>query len=183
MSATIEDNENHSISQPDTSRETYIGWKVEGDGNKWTSEDANSYWGADHLYLRKGRDYKHKDQTDGGFKNGPTWWNQSYFTHLCNRDMIDILSRNLELNQHQRSQAISYFMGLDLQKWGIQKELVAWSTCSYFVHQDDSNQRRCHPESKDIDELFLQAAHSLNLPFKDRVKTWGKVERDYRVNW
>jgi hypothetical protein len=183
MSTTTAQRTNRSIAQPDTSRETRIGWK--GGSEQWTEKDENSYWEADYLYLRKGKHYQHLDQIDGGFKNGPRWWNQTYFTNLSNWDLITILSDNLDLSTEERQLAVGYFIRQDLQKWGIRKELVAWSVCSYIVHSNEQNCRQCHPLTPDeeSDELFQQAAESLDLPFNARVKTWAKVENDYRLNW
>lgn len=174
-----------SLAQPDTSRETRIGYSKSDSSGNWTSRHANRYWPADYLYLRKGEYYKHLDEIDGGYKNGTLWWNQPYFTFLANRDLIDILAGNLNLTKDQKRHAIDYFLDQDLQLWGIRKELVAWSICAYIVHSDKVDSRRCHPltNEDDYDDLFLEAAYSLDLLHKDRVKTYNKIQNDLRLNW
>ena len=173
-----------SLAQPDTSRETYIGWATTED-RQWNENNANEYWPSDSLYARKGKYYQHLDQIDAGQKNGYTWWNQKYFTHLANRDLIAILSDNLNLLPHQKQLASDYFLSQDLRKWGIRKELVAWATCAYIVHSDEIDERKCHPRTKleDAEGIFFEAAYSLDLFMKDRERTYHKVQHDFRLNW
>lgn len=177
MSTEIATPTSTSLAQPDTTRETKIGWR-EYEKGIWTKSHANEYWPADYLYSRKGKFYQHLDEIDQGLKNGYTWWNQPYFTHLANRDLITIFADNLELTPSQKRLAVAFFLDQDLQKWGIRKELVLWATCAYIVHQDEADDRRCHPRTKeeDKDKQFLEAAHSLDLRFKDREGTYGKVQ-------
>lgn len=166
-----------SLAQPDTSRETSIGPST-FDTPYWTPRHADQFWPADYLYRRKGKFYQHLDEIDKGLKNGYTWWNQPYFTHLANRDLITIFADNLELTRSQKRLAVAFFLDQDLGKWGIRKELVLWATCAYIVHQDESDCRQCHPRTKeeDKDQRILEAAYSLDLQFKDREKTYGKVQ-------
>ena len=166
------------LAQPPTNNRTIIAHDEYTEN--WTRAHANQYWPADYLYSRKGRFYQHLDDISAGRKNGYTWWNQPYFTFLENRDLIDILAGNLDLTQRQKRRAIRYFLDQDLQRWGIRKELVAWATCAYIVHSDENDPRRCHPLTKPDrnDGLFLEAAYSLDLSKKNRLKTYCKVQHD-----
>lgn len=171
------------LGQPQPHTETRLGCNEYCDN--WTRSDAAEYWPADYLYSRKGKHYQHLSEIDAGLKNGYTWWNQPYFTYLENRDLIEILAGNLRLTIRQRRQAVRYFLAQDLQRWGLRKELVAWATCAYIVHSDEVDPRRCHPLTKeeDSDDLFLEAAYSLDLRPKPRHQTYCKIESDYRLNW
>ena len=171
-----------SIATPNTERETYIGWDLSDPRNQptdgWNWKRAGKFWKADFLYLKLTNYYQHLDQIDAGLKNGPTWWNQAYFTQWSNRDLITNLSSQLELLPRQQERAIRYFLGEDLRTWGIQKELVAWAICAYLVHSDERDKRKAHPlsTSENRIEQFWDVAYSLDFTRAERVSTYHKVQ-------
>jgi hypothetical protein len=172
-----------SLAQPDTSRETYIGWAKPED-RQWTKVHKNQSRPSGELYTQKGIYYQHLDQIDGGLKNGYTWWNQPYFTYLANRDLIQSISGNLDLLARQRQIASDYFLSQDLGKWGIRVESVAWATCAYVVHSDEADVRKCHPQVKleDMETEFLKVAYSLDMSKNERQKVYHKVQHDFQQN-
>lgn len=183
MSVTTNSPTATGIATPKTDRETYIGWNLDDGRNRptrsWNKHIASKFRYADSLYLKYKKHYQHLDQTDAGLKNGPEWWNQAYFNEWSNKDLIEILSANLELLPHQQTRARKFFLSQDLRKWGIRKELVAWATCSYIVHSDEQDKRRSHPlvTGKKAD-VFWETAYILDFDEKDRVKTYHKVKTD-----
>jgi hypothetical protein len=172
------------IATPDTSRETYIGWDLNNGRNNstcgWNKKYASRFRRTDSLYLKYEKHYQHLDQIDAGLKNGPAWWNQAYFNEWSNKDLIEILSSNLELLPHQQKQAKRYFLSQDLRKWGIRKELVAWAICAYILHSDETDNRRCHPQAETGEkvEVFWEVAYTLDFSMSERISTYCKVQSD-----
>jgi len=183
MTATTDSPTATGIATPNTDRETFIGWNLNDGRNRkttgWNREIASRFRKTDSLYLKYEKHYQHLDQMDAGLKNGPKWWNQAYFNVWSNKDLIEILAGNLELLPRQQKRARNFFLSQDLRKWGIQKELVAWSICSYIVHSDDRDKRQCHPSvTGEKAEQFWDIAYALDLSEKDRIKTYHKVQND-----
>ena len=172
------------IATPDTNRETYIGWNLDDGRNQptagWNEKTASKFRMADSLYLRFDKNYQHLDQTDAGLKNGPAWWNQAYLNEWSNKDLIEILTDNLELLPRQAKRAKRYFLSQNLSKWGIRKELVAWSVCAYVLHSDEQDCRRSHPQATTGKRAyqFWDIADSLNLSPSERISTYSKVQTD-----
>lgn len=163
------------IVQPDTQRETYIGW------SEWSRQEATGYWPADYIYPKKSEYYKHLDEIDAGRKNG-FWYNEKHLRHHTNRDIISNLSGHLGLTGEQQDRAKRYFLSQDLSRWGIQIEYVAWAVCAYLVHSNEANDRKCHPQTaeEDYDELVYDAALSFGMKPEDFASVYGKVESDFR---
>lgn len=185
MKATANKPTATGIATPDTRNETKIGY--EDYTTKWTKKDANGFWPADYLYQRKGKHYKHLDQINQGLKNGPSWYNQAYINVCTNRDLIKHISDSLELLPREEGRAIRYFLGQDLRKWGIRKELVAWAVCAYIVHSDEQDIRRSHPKAKSRTEApedddratqFWDFAYQFEFTMNERVSTYHKVMTD-----
>ena len=184
MTATTDSPTATGIATPKTDRETYIGWNLDDGRNQtttgWNKNEASKFRLADSLYLKYEKHYQHLDQTDAGLKNGPTWWNQAYLNAWSNRDLIEIMSDNLELLPRQAKRAERYFLFQNLSKWGIRKELVAWAVCAYILHSDERDYRRSHPQTTtgEIAYQFWDVADALNFSPSERMSTYGKVETD-----
>lgn len=146
MTATVNKPTATGIATPNTENATKIAYEDYNDN--WSKKKANEFWRADHLYQRKGTYYKHLDEINEGLKNGPNWYNQAYINKWTNRDLIKHLCGNLELLPREESRATKYFLGQDLRKWGVRKELVAWAVCAYIVHSDERDIRRSYPKAK-----------------------------------
>lgn len=153
----------------DTDRETKIGYE------RWP--EAGDFYPADFLYLRKGVYWKYQDDVDAGKQNGPKWYNGSYYTYVENRNLIEHYAARLELSRTQRERAVSFFLSQDLQKWGIDKQFVAWATCTYIVHSDERDVRQTHPACKEetAERAFRELADGLGLTEREQHKLYGKV--------
>lgn len=160
--------------QTDTRRETNIGY----DENGWILDE---FWPDDYLYLRKKVYYKHLDDLDAGKKNGPSWYNGSYFTYVENRNLIEQYANRLELNRFQRERATSFFLAQNLSKWGVDKRFVAWAICAYIVHSDESDIRNCHPACGEdhIETAFQDLVEALGMPERQRHRLYGKVQNKF----
>lgn len=157
----------------DTRRETKIGYE------DWP--EAGDYFRADFLYLRKGAYWKYQDEVDAGKRNGPKWYNGSYFTYVENRNLIEHYTARLELSRIQKERAVSFFLAQDLQKWGIDKRFVAWAICTYIVHSDNGDIRQTHPACTEanIDSPFRELADGLGLTERQRHRLYGRVQNRF----
>lgn len=177
MSAATTDTATHLV-ETDTRRETKIGY--EG----WS--EANDYYRADFLYLRKGAYWEYQDEVDAGKRNGPKWYNGSYYTYVENRNLIEHYAARLELSRIQRERAVSFFLSQNLQKWGIDKQFVAWATCTYIVHSDEGDVRQTHPACKKetAERVFGELADGLGLTERQRHRLYGKIQNRFsRSRW
>ncbi|ELZ34035.1 hypothetical protein C474_03720 [Halogeometricum pallidum JCM 14848] len=177
MSIATTDTATHLV-KTDTRRETRIGY--EG----WS--EANDYFRADYLYLRKGAYWKYQDEVDAGKRNGPKWYNGSYYTYVENRNLIEHYAARLELSRIQRERAVSFFLSQDLRKWGIDKRFVAWAICTYLVHSDERDIRQTHPACGEANAeiSFRELADGLGLTERQRHRLYGKVQNRFaRSRW
>lgn len=110
------------------------------------SVPADEIWLADHYPLAKREYYQKLHAVDSGRKNG-VWRNSQYQTYLDNDNLIEIVQANLGLTLSQREGARATFHRFDLRKWGVRKERVAVALCLYLIHDDDNDQRECHPNT------------------------------------
>jgi len=105
------------------------------------------------------------------------------------RDLINMLSAELELNLEQRSRVRSQYLYLDLSKQGVPMELVAFALCAYAVHSDskryDHYDRKCHPQTptESTDPLFVKLlsyfVEAGRFSNKDFEKQYGKVQNQF----
>ncbi|WP_265108242.1 hypothetical protein [Halosolutus halophilus] len=177
MSIATTDTATHLV-KVDTHRETKIGYE------DWP--EANDYYEADFLYLRKGAYWEYQDEVDAGKRNGPKWYNGSYYTYVENRNLIEHYAACLELSQIQRERAVSFFLSQDLRKWGIDKRFVAWAICTYIVHSDKGDVRQTHPACKEetTERAFRELADGLSLTERQRHRLYGKVQNRFvRSRW
>jgi len=161
-----------------TNRETKIGY--EG----WS--EAGDFYPADFLYLRKGAYWKYQDEVDAGKRNGPKWYNGSYYTYIENRNLIEHYAARLELSRVQRERAVSFFLAQDLGNWGIDKRFVAWAICTYLVHSDEADVRQAHPACREAnaEAVFWELADGLGLTERQRHRLYGKVQNRFsRSRW
>lgn len=169
MSIATTDTATHLV-KTDTRRETKIGY--EG----WP--EANTFFETDYLYLRKGAYWQYQDEVDAGKRNGPKWYNGSYYTYVENRNLIEHYAARLELSHIQRERAVSFFLAQDLGKWGVDKRFVAWAICTYNVHADEGDIRQTHPACKEdtATSAFRDLAAGLGMTDRKRHRLYGKVQ-------
>lgn len=169
MSVATSDTASHLV-KTDTRRETKIGY--EG----WP--EANTFFETDFLYLRKGAYWQYQDEMDAGKRNGPGWYNSSYYTYVENRNLIEHYASRLELSRIQRERAVSFFLAQNLGKWGIDKRFVAWAICAYIVHADKRDVRQTHPACKEdtATSAFRELADGLGMTDRERHRLYGKVQ-------
>jgi hypothetical protein len=112
--------------------------------------------------------------------------NDSFETFRQKRDLINMLSSQLELNSGQRSRVRAQYLSLDLSKQGVAMELVAFALCAYAVHSDskrfDQYDRKCHPQTpaESTDPLFAEMlAYFVDVEkfsVKEFEQQYGKVQ-------
>ena len=161
---------------PDTNAATYISW--------WeTPAEDERLEGSLRTSLQK----FHKDLD---LYNSGLWTlmtrNDSFETYRQKRDLIDILSSQLELNPQQRSRVRAQYRSLDLSKQGVVMELVAFALCAYAVHSDskrfDHYERKCHPQTptESADPIFTGLltyfVEAGKFSKKEFEKQYGKVQ-------
>ncbi|MFW5950148.1 MAG: hypothetical protein ACOCR6_02220 [archaeon] len=172
MSIEPTDTATHLVNT-DTRRETKIGY--EG----WP--EANDYFQADYLYLRKGAYWEYQDEVDAGKRNGPKWYSGSYYTYVENRNLIEHYAARLELSYTQQERAVSFFLSQDLRKWGVDKRYVAWAICTYIVHSDKEDVRQTHPAcaEENAEPAFRELADGLGLTERQCHRLYGKVQNRF----
>jgi hypothetical protein len=137
---------------PDTNAATYISW--------WeTPAEDERLEGSLRTSMQKF--YKDLDLYNSGLWTLMTR-NDSFETHRQKRDLINMLSSQLELNPGQRSRVRAQYLYLDLSDQGVPMELVAFALCAYAVHSDskryEHHNRKCHPQTptESTDPLFTE---------------------------
>lgn len=168
MSLKNQRNLHRSYDNPDTNNATYMKGGDAGSGS----------FKSGYLYLDKQEYYKHLDKLNSGWKIGLNWYNNRLNTYQMANDVINTLSRKLDLTSKERSRARGYYVNLDREKLGLSASLVAYCVCAYVVEKNDKNEhRRCHPNVPDetTDDLFRQVADSMSLRQKSIVSTYGKI--------
>lgn len=139
------------LTKPDTNNATYI---------PWFTVQESQYRKDGWTNLRE--HYQRLDEYNAGIRNGDRT-NGGYWTYRDNRDVMQALSSQLELNDHQYAVAVRWFHALDLGDTGIRKEHIAFVICSIIVHQDEQSIRKCHYNCNDIDETFVRMRERLGL--------------------
>ena len=161
---------------PDTNAATYIAW--------WkTPADEERLEGSLRTSMQKF--YKDLDLYNSGLWTLMTR-NDSFETHRQKRDLINMLSSQLELNPEQRSRVRAQYLSLDLSKQGVVMELVAFALCAYAVHSDSKQfnhyERKCHPQTPtestdplfaDLLDYFIDAGRFSKKEFEQQ---YGKVQ-------
>lgn len=174
MTARAKNDSATSIAQPDTNNATYI------DYLGWSGPESKEYFPSDYLYLNKRKYYKHLDEYNQGSRNGK-WINQPYMTNAANKDLIETIASHAELSRIQTDVAKRWFLSLQLNRWGVQPELVAWGVCAYVVETDNRDMRRAHPQvcKNKIDENFRKLSKNLSLNQNDMIKMYGKIQSKF----
>jgi|GEM_PF-3014130 hypothetical protein len=161
---------------PDTNAATYISW--------WEipAEDERL---DGSLRTSSQKFYKDLDLYNSGLWTLMTR-NDSYETYRQKRDLIEMLSSQLELNREQRSRVRAQYLSLDLSKQGVVMELVAFALCAYAVHADSKRfkhyGRKCHPQTpaESTDPLFTGVLSyfvgSGTFSKKEFEQQYGKVQ-------
>jgi len=168
MSVQNSRNRFRSPNNPDTNFATHL-----------LAKDAEpGFFESDFRYLNKRKHYQYLKELNSGKNISLKWYNDRVFTYEIASDFIDALSAHLELTPQERDNARSYFINLDREKLGLESHLVAYCVCAYVVHENDNDERACHPNVPDDkkDELFRQMVESLDLNQKAVVKTYCKIE-------
>lgn len=80
-----------------------------------------------------------------------------------NLAILDALSSQLELTEHQKKKARREFDHLNLGKIGKPVNLVAFGVCTVVANDDVHNGSRYHPKMNNPDELFAEIADDLNF--------------------
>jgi hypothetical protein len=161
---------------PDTNAATYISW--------WeTPAEDERLEGSLRTSMQKF--YKDLDLYNSGLWTLMTR-NDSFETHRQKRDLINMLSSQLELNPGQRSRVRAQYLYLDLSDQGVPMELVAFALCAYAVHSDskryEHHNRKCHPQTptESTDPLFTELLAYFDeagkFSSKDFEKQYGKVQ-------
>lgn len=161
---------------PDTNAATYIPW--------WVTPAKDERLSGS---LRTSKQKFHKDLD---LYNSGLWTlmtrNDSFETYRQKRDLINMLSSQLELNTEQRSRVRAQYLSLDLSEQGVAMELVAFALCAYAVHSDskrfDQYERKCHPQTptESTDPLFVELlayfAKAGKFSPEEFEKQYGKVQ-------
>lgn len=145
---------------------------------KYQAIDEDAYWPADFLYLQQKKHYEYLNELNAGRKNGPKWTNDDYFTYYAARDLINIISGQLELTPPQRDRAENRFLGLNRGELGHRLDVIAYCLCAYIVETDgNTTKRRCHPNvaEEKKDEVFRRIAEALGLNDEQISKVYGKL--------
>lgn len=162
-----------SLNAPDTNNATWFDYTEDTDG----IFDSTSDW---HKWVRQ-EYYQHLAELNRGRKIRGNYWNDQYHTYQANRDLIRIISAQLNLSEVQRDEAESWFLSLDLDEWGRRRELVAYCLCARIVHEDGSD-RKAHPQAVDEDKPapFVDLPEQFGLLEKDLRKMYAKVDHHLR---
>ena len=158
-----------SLTKPDTNNATYIGWQ---------KIDEEEYWLADHLPRSKKKYWEFLNQVNSGLRNGK-WWNDTYETYRTNRDLILNLTSHLYMRPPQRARATNLITRLDLQKLGLQAELVAFCICAYVVHDTEKDPRCGYPakgQMENVTDELRSMQKSLGITNKQFRSTYAKVQ-------
>ncbi len=163
--------ETHSnLNAPNTNNATWIDY----------TEETEGYWDYPTNWYRpiKYRYFQHLAEINKGRKRGGDYWNDPYHTFQANRDLIDAVGSQLDLLPRQKEVASAWFTYFDLDEWGMRADLIACCLCSRVVHEDESNQRRTHPNVSDEDKPpeFAELPDRFGLPEKDVTSMYGKVD-------
>lgn len=164
---------------PDTNAATYIPW--------WeTPTEDERLDGSLRTSMQKF--YKDLDLYNSGSWTLMTR-NDSFETYRQKRDLINMLSSQLELNPEQRSRVRAQYLSLDLSKQGVVMELIAFALCAYAVHSDskrfDHYDRKCHPQTppESTDPLFAKLlayfGDAGKFSPKEFEKQYGKVQHQF----
>ena len=164
---------------PDANAATYIPWwKIPAEQERLEGS----------LRTSSRKFYKDLDHYNSGLWTLMTR-NDPFETFRQKRDLINMLSAELELNLEQRSRVRSQYLYLDLSKQGVSMELVAFALCAYAVHSDskryDHYDRKCHPQTptESTDPLFVKLlsyfVEAGRFSNKDFEKQYGKVQNQF----
>ena len=164
---------------PDANAATYIPWwKIPAEQERLEGS----------LRTSSRKFYKDLDHYNSGLWTLMTR-NDPFETFRQKRDLINMLSAELELNLEQRSRVRSQYLYLDLSKQGVSMELVAFALCAYAVHSDskryDHYDRKCHPQTptESTDPLFTELlsyfVEAGRFSIKDFEKQYGKVQNQF----
>ena len=164
---------------PDTNAATYISW--------WEIPAKNERLEGS-LRTSSQKFYKDLDLYNSGLWTLMTR-NDPFETYRQKRDLIDMLSSQLELNSEQRSRVQAQYQSLDLSKQGVVMELVAFALCAYAVHSDskrfDHYERKCHPQTppQSTDPLFAKLLADFakvgKFSPKEFEKQYGRVQHQF----
>lgn len=162
-----------SLNAPDTNNATWFDYTEKTDGHMMSSSE----W---YKWVRQ-EYYKHLAEINRGRKRGAGIWNDPYHTYQSNRDLIRIISSQLDLSSVQRDEAEDWFLSFDLERWGVRKELVAYCLCAWIVHNDGS-ERKAHPDSPDDEkpDQFVNLPEQFGLRKEDLQKVYGKIGHHLR---
>jgi hypothetical protein len=167
-----------TLNAPDTNHATRFDYSQETDGywdssSDWYRTTKYSYW-------------QHLAEINRGRKRGGKYWNSPFHTYQANRDLIDAVGTQLNLLSRQKQDAQAWFAHLDLDEWGLRVELVACCLCARIVHEDDSDERRTHPnvaadhEDKPIE--FVEIPARFGFREKEVISMYGKLDSYLRDN-
>lgn len=161
-----------TLNAPDTNNATWFDYSEATDGY-W---DSSSDWYRTTKYLY----YQHLAEINRGRKLRGQYWNSPYHTYQSNRDLIDAVGTQLNLLPRQQQEANAWFAHFDLDKWGMQADLIACCLCARIIHEDDSDVRRTHPNVPDDHEdkptKFARIAEQFKLRERELVSMYGKVD-------
>ena len=152
-----------TLNAPETDNATWFDYNEKTDGY-W---DSPSDWHKTTKYLY----YQHLAEINRGRKRGGNYWNDPYHTYQANRDLIDAVGSQLNLLPRQQRVASAWFAHFDLDKWGMRADLIACCLCAHIVHEDDSDERRTHPNVPDDHE-------SKPVEFAEIPERFGLSDRD-----
>lgn len=154
---------------------------VRDSGKPYDEPDANNATKLYHPsdYPDSGLSEERWKRLDG-YNSGITnlkWSNSPYITYQLNRHHILALTSQLELSRRQRRRVYNRFMQLELGKWGVSANLIAFCVCAVTIHTD-STYREYHPnqDSENKDEIFVRVRDSLGLRKGSVRKFYSKYE-------
>jgi hypothetical protein len=124
-------------------------------------------WKADYVKLDKEAHFKMLGEIHRGEKNGPKYEHSELTTHNLREDLVEIIGKQLNLNELQLEEAKARATNVDGERFGMNLELLVYCVCAYVVHNDDSEpyaiERKVHPNCKSKDMIFEQVAFELGL--------------------
>ena len=154
--------------------------------NKTPNATMFYWWEASFGFRKAGRreSFKSLYKRFWGYHTGTYngWWEDAKKHGLLRKQyLFEIISSDLELTKHQRSQ-VEHHLNVtvtDMRRYNRQNvmvtEAVIIALCAYVCHQD---RRKCHPNCKDYDDLFEELKEQLGIKERDYVKIYGKLEQD-----
>lgn len=148
MDDSPEETEPSPVLTPDTKNATYF------DPNE--VEESNNNCGTSVSYSRI------------QLLNRGTWKsryeeNKEVTHRRDNLAILDAISSQVELTDHQKAKARRVFDDLELGELGKSAKLIAFGVCAVVANDDVHRGSRFHPQMEDPDELFAELADRLGF--------------------